>query len=360
MRLNLPGYIKDKGRGGKVRHRVRVEGNPAKRIAIPFGPHDKPAPGQPPFMEHYLAARAGQIVQEPPKPKHHPQSLDALIWSYLLHLSDQVDAGNGSPLTHKQRTSLLTKAANFTSNGMRMGEFDRDLHPEAIEYIRDQWGMKTAQADNCVKAMKSMYTWARTRPNPASNIARVHQSKGGTVPWTSADVKQFLDCHGPGTMARRWLFLTAFTGARRDDLPRLGRSNEVKREGITFLEWRPRKKGSKPVAIPVLPQLHDETRATKVIGSTYLLNANGVRFKNGNSLGTWVAKRVAEAKLENRSSHGLRKALATLLAEMGCSTHQIMAVLSHTKPQTSAIYTDSADRIRLAAQAMDSIKHVRF
>lgn len=55
------------------------------------------------------------------------------------------------------------------------------------------------------------------------------------------------------------------------------------------------------------------------------------------------------------SSHGIRKALAELLAEEGCSEHQIMAVLSHTQPSTSAIYTKGAERRALAADAMGSI-----
>lgn len=361
MRINLVGYIKDKGRNGKIRHRVRVEGQPNKRIGIPIGPNDDPKFGEHPFMEYYLAARAGVTLAPIEGPSYHPLSLDRAIEEYLFNLGQRVEAKQASKLTLTQRTSLLQRAANFTSpDGLRMGEYDRALKPEALEYIRDQWGVTTAQADNCTKAFKSLYNWLRIRPNPAADIAKVHKSLGGATPWKQPDFKAFLDRHPEGSSARLWLYLAAFTGARRDDLCKLGRRNEVQREGLTWLEWQPGKKGSKPAAIPMMPQLLDATRSMKVQGKTYLLNANGAPFKNGNSLGTWVKKRVGDAGMIDRSSHGLRKSLGTLLAEMGCSNHQISAVLSHTKPQTSAVYTESADRIRLAGDAMRAIGDVRF
>ncbi len=56
-----------------------------------------------------------------------------------------------------------------------------------------------------------------------------------------------------------------------------------------------------------------------------------------------------------RSKHGVRKALAELLTEEGCREHQIMSVLSHTQPSTSAIYTKGAERRAMAVETIQVI-----
>ncbi|RJL02345.1 hypothetical protein D3P06_11375 [Paracoccus aestuarii] len=46
-----------------------------------------------------------------------------------------------------------------------------------------------------------------------------------------------------------------------------------------------------------------------------------------------------EEGLDNRSSHGVRKAAGHLLAQEGCSQNQIMTVHGHTQARTSEVYT---------------------
>jgi integrase len=359
MRINLKGYVPEPGRGGQTRHRVRVHGNAKKRITIPYGPDNEE------FMPFYLAARKGYLLEQTatpePEPIGHIRSLDASIDGYLEYLQKRVDKGLASPGTRKQRKSLLKRAADFKCpKGDRMGELHYELSPDGVEYIRDQWEDVTAQADNCVKAMAAMFKWLKIRPNPASGIAKVHVNQGGATPWTSADLKKFMGNHPDGSNARIWLYLAMFSGARREDLATLGRSHEVERDGLVWMEWQPAKKGSAFVSIPMMPQLLEATRAMKVQGLAYLLSDHGRPFRNGNSLGTKVQKWTAEAGLTKRSSHGLRKALAALLAEMGCTTHQIMAVLAHNKASTSEVYTKSAARTQMAKAAFETIKHVRL
>ncbi|MGP1357195.1 MAG: tyrosine-type recombinase/integrase [Roseicyclus sp.] len=97
-----------------------------------------------------------------------------------------------------------------------------------------------------------------------------------------------------------------------------------------------------------------------VVGPTYLLGIHGRPFKNGNVLGNKVQDWTREAGLENRSSHGLRKSLAELLAEQGATSHQIMSVLAHTQSKTTEIYTKGAERTRLARAAMNAIAGLRI
>jgi integrase len=55
------------------------------------------------------------------------------------------------------------------------------------------------------------------------------------------------------------------------------------------------------------------------------------------------------------SAHGLRKATARRLAELGCSAHQIAAITGHATLAEVQRYTNAAHRKRLAQEAMKKL-----
>lgn len=357
-KMRPDGYVTETTRG-RVRHRVRVAGNKAKRITIPCGPDD------PTFWEHYYAAREGRKLEVPEvRQRARHRDLGAMFEGYLAWLADQVKAGSKNQLTLNQRISLLRRVANFPDGNDVIGTLTPDLPPQAMVAIRDAWGASTAQADNSLKAIRAAYEWGIERGwvshNPAVGIAKAHKPKGGAKPWSTSDMQAFLKAHREGTPARLWLLLALFTGARLDDLRTLGRGHETRRDGIIWLEWKPGKAGSAPVSIPMADQLYDATRSMPVQGSAYLLNSLGQPWKSGPSLAERARKWTAEAGLERRSSHGLRKSLGGLLAEAGATQQQIMSVLAHTSPKTSEVYTRSAQRAELARAAMRGIKGLKL
>jgi integrase len=360
MKVSFPGYVPEPMKSGSIRHRVRVEGQPKKRMTIPVGPDHVD------FIEHYHAARAGQkAITAPRAPRAAPLTADSLIQDYLEWFSDQVDMGRKSAGTLKQRRSLLLRSLDTTDpRGERIGDLHADLPSAAFVMMRDNWGPRTAQADNALKGFSAAYKWGierdRMATNPVVGVAKVHISGGGAVPWSSTDVRAFLDAHGPGTTARRWLFLAMFTAARISDTFQHGRKDETIRDGIVWLEWQPQKKGSAFVSLPIAGQLLTELRAPTVEGKTYLPNTHVRPYRTPESLRRMIQTWTKKAGLENRSQHGVRKAMGELLAEAGCSQHQIMAVMAHTKPATSAIYTQNADRRRMASMAIDGIKAIKF
>ncbi len=138
----------------------------------------------------------------------------------------------------------------------------------------------------------------------------------------------------------------------------LGRQNETMIEGVRALKWQPVKRGSAEVQIPMMPPLYKATCAAKVTGDTYLLNGNGQRFATPDSLGQMFRRWCREAGLEDRSSHGIRKAAGHLLAQEGCTQYQIMTVHGHTQAKTSEGYTKGVERWRLARDAMASLEAI--
>jgi integrase len=356
MRVDLPGLVVEAHRNGAPRIRVRVKGDKARRITIPVGQD------HPDFLQHYHAARDGR-EWVPGRRRVVERSLDWLCGLYLDYLKKMVEAGQASDATLKQRRSVLTRFCDhLDDDGDRYGGADMDMPPFAIVAIRDAWAATPGAADNLIKTIRAVYRFAKARDmvasNPAAGIEAINITKGGAKPWTLADLKQFRDRHAKGSTARLWLTLTAFTACRIGDARILGRGHEVQRGGITHLEWQPGKKGSAPVSIPMLPALHEATRAVTVIGPAYLLNERGRPFASTEALRVRVQRWIAEAGLTGLSSHGVRKAVGDFLAENGATQHQIMAVMAHTQAKTSEIYTRGVDRRNLASSAMQAMKHL--
>jgi integrase len=88
---------------------------------------------------------------------------------------------------------------------------------------------------------------------------------------------------------------------------------------------------------------------------TFLATSFGKPFSVA-GFGNWFRDRCDEAGLPNGiSAHGLRKATARRLADLGCTAHQIAAVTGHATLAEVQRYTKAADRKRLAGEAMKKL-----
>jgi integrase len=346
MRTHLPGLFAEKMRSGNLRWRVRPAGQPMRKITI------YAAPGDPDFLEQYHTARRGIRPEQPKEPDHIPQSVAWLVHGFEKHMKAAVDAEQMHPNTLKQRMMYLERIVK------QYGDMAMAMPRKAVIEHRDSLRATPGAADNAVKAIKALYTWAIDRghvtTNPAAAIPRLGKDKGA-VPWSVDDLRQYRERH-PSGMPHLALTLFMFTACRVSDVYRLGRGNEIKRDGILWLDWQPAKKGSPHVTIPMLPPLVAATRAQYVIGATYLLNAHGRPFASSAAFGNWFRDRVREAGLEGRSPHGIRKAAGELLALEGVTQYGIMAVLGHTQAKTSEVYTQGVNRERLAMEAMQKLE----
>jgi len=54
----------------------------------------------------------------------------------------------------------------------------------------------------------------------------------------------------------------------------------------------------------------------------------------------------------------VRKAVAEMMAEAGCTQHQIMAVMAHTQAKTSEIYTKGAARRVMASDGLQALANL--
>lgn len=359
VRLKYPGLVLERRTRGRDRWRVRVESEPNRKITLAVGPD------APDFHEHYLAARAGERIAPAAKVKADPGTMGWLADIYLIHLQRQVAAGTASPLTLKERRNLaeyvLTQRSEQPkSRGRPYRSLPTNI-PE-VELIAFQHRMadKPGKARNVWKFLRAMYDHGvrlgHCRSNPARAVpAPEYRGGGGAVPWTVEDLEKFRKAHPKGSMAHLALSLFMFTACRIGDAVWLGREQEVRRPVGTWLEWQPRKRGSAFVSLPLLAPLDAAIRSQTVIGPVYLMTEAGKPFASPEALRNRMKKWCASAGLENRSSHGIRKAAGHLMALHGATQYEIMAVHGHANASTSEIYTKTVERMRLGEMAVSRL-----
>jgi len=107
------------------------------------------------------------------------------------------------------------------------------------------------------------------------------------------------------------------------------------------------------LVIPSHPVLRSELGQAPGGHLAFLMTAEGMPFVSGTAFYNWfVDCCAAAALLPGRSPHGLGEACARRLAEAGCSTHRIMAIMGHKSLVEVERYTRDANQPRLAAAAV--------
>lgn len=112
-----------------------------------------------------------------------------------------------------------------------------------------------------------------------------------------------------------------------------------------------RQKTGTPFNVEISPRLQIAIDAMPASNHlTYLITGEGNLFTAA-GFGNWFRDRCCEAKLPARcTSHGLRKAAATYLAELGATDHQLMAWFGWSSISQAQVYNKAA-RAKDLAQA---------
>lgn len=335
---------------------VTTEGLPSGRRRYRFRRGDikvtlRGEPGTPEFMAHY----AELLGRTDPAPSALvPQSIAWLVARYLADLEKRVKAGLSAEATLKGHRHHLGRLVE------RYGRKSLHMPQKALTELRDEFSDRPGAADNLLKAVSALYRWAIDRElaseNPAQGIRRLRRRSGGFRAWEVQDVRRYLARHTNG-VARRALILELCTAARRGDLVRLGRMNEIEVDGMKWLRWRQEKAPHGVVEVPMLPVLRDEVRGH--LDGVYLINRLGRPFTKegfGNAFRSWCNQAGVPGSL-----HGVRKASASLLAELGATDYEINVLLGHEMGSAeSKVYTASARRRQLAVSLAQKMENVRW
>ena len=223
-----------------------------------------------------------------------------------------------------------------------------------VKRLRDLKKGLPGAGNNRRKYLSAMLGWAveagHMTANPARDVRKVKYATSGFHTWTIAEVAQFIERHPIGTKPYLALCLLLFTGMRSGDMVKLGRQHSW-RGLIRFVPGKTKHVRTDISEKPILPPLAAAIEAGPVGDLTFLVTQYGKPFTT-KGFGNWFRTRCNEAGLPQCTAHGLRKAGATILAENGATTPQLMAIYDWSSPSQAEVYTRAANRTRLAGQAM--------
>ena len=178
--------------------------------------------------------------------------------------------------------------------------------------------------------------------NPARYADRRKENADGYHTWTDQEIARFKEHHPTGSKARLAMMLFLWTGASRQDVAAMGWRN-VQGDRITYR----RGKTGIGADLPIHEELAAELAHVPRDQFLFVTHGNGLAYKP-TTLGNWFKDQCKAAGNPLCSAHGLRKSLATLMANAGKSPDEIRAVMAHKTNKEGATYTKKADRSRLA------------
>ena len=340
-----PLCMEDRDRHGNPRVYLRRKGQPKIRLAgIPWTPM---------FMTLYEAAlkrtaepAAPARDQPPPGPEPVlPGTLRALCVAY--YKSAEFKALDER--TRHVRRLILDPVCQKVGNLLHA-----KLEARNIRQWRDARADRPEAANSLVKALRQVFSSAIENDladrNPARDVPYLKSKGGGFHSWSLEEVERFEETFPLGTRARLALALLLYTGQRRSDIVLFGRQH-VRNGWLRFTQQK--NKRNKPISLelPIVPELQAVIDASPCGDLTFLVNEFGRPFTAA-GFGNRMRKWCDEAGLPECSAHGLRKAAATRLAEMGRSEHEIMAVTGHQTSKEVGRYTKAARQKVLAGRAL--------
>jgi integrase len=207
-----------------------------------------------------------------------------------------------------------------------------------------------AQAKHFFDAMRGLFKWAKktnlVRSDPTEGAERPALPKSdGFIPWTEDYVAAYEARWPIGTRQRVWLDVLLYTGLRRGDAVRLGRQHI--RNGVAKITTE---KTNTIVVLPIIKALADTIAAGPCGDLTFIVGETGRPLSKGSF--TNAFRRACRMAGVPGSAHGVRKIAATRAANAGATVAQLEAIFGWSGGRMASLYTRSADRERLARDAM--------
>ena len=321
-------------RHGKAVWYVRVDRGPRVRIRAQYA--------TPEFDAEYRAAISGT-----PTRKASP-STSSLQW-LLARYRETTAWSDLSAATRKQRDNIFVGVMETAGQ-----EPYARINTATIQAGKERRGHTPAQARNFLDAMRGLFRWAKgaglvkTDPTVGVNNPTRKRSEG-FIPWGEEHVAAYEACC-IGTRQRVWLDVLLYTGLRRGDAVRLGRPHV--RDGVATIKTE--KSGfTLEVTLPILSVLQATLDAGPCGDLTFIAGANG-RPLTKESFGNEFKSACKEAGVPG-SAHGVRKIAATRAANAGATVAELEAIFGWVGGTMASLYTRSADRRRLAAQAINKL-----
>jgi integrase len=344
-----PDCIEDRDRHGNIRIYYRVKGRPKVRL--------RGTPWTLEFMAEYDTAKGETLPTQ-----RKGITLGTWRWLCVKYFSECAEYKRLDARTQHVRRQILEGTfeepiAPGSPKHFRDFPLSR-MTADAVEVLRDRKIHTPESANARIKAMRQVFKFGVKKKlaprNPARDVEYFKSGSEGFHTWTPGEVQQFEERHPIGTKARLALALLLFTGQRRSDIIRFGKQH-AKGGKLTFTQHKGRNRKPKRLTLPILPELQQVIEGTACGDLTFLVNDWGRPFTDagfGNKFRDWCN----QAGLQHCSAHGLRKAGATIAANNGATSRQLMAIFGWDTLKEAERYTRNADQQRLAEDAMPLLR----
>lgn len=297
-------------------------------------------PGSTEFMAGYEAA-LGQPMAEISAKRTRTGSVNAAIVGYYQSLAFRQLA----PGTQRMRRGILER--------LRAEHGDRSIADMPAKFITLTLNkLKPQAARNWFKAIRHLMQYAVSvelvRVDPTQGIKLPKASSKEHRPWTDVEIAAYEAKHPIGSKARLAFALGYYTAQRRSDAVRMGRQHI----SGGYIQVR-QDKTDVVLDIPLHPRLQTIIDAAAADDHlTFLITKTGKPF-SADDLGHQFQRWCRDAGLPASCHfHGLRYSAAKMLAEAGCTTHQIAAITGHQTLAMVQKYSKAAEQRRLATEAM--------
>lgn len=345
VKIRIKYVVEDTDRHGNVRLYLRRDGRKV-RLRGPLGGPD--------FWADYHAA----LADPTPEPKAKPGalvkgSMRALVADYFKSAMFK----GLDPKTQATRRGILERFCAYVPESGTIPDGEKpfaEMLPRHIRKRRDAMADRPEAANGMVKVLRQVFKYAMQYDlidrNPADGIELLKSGSEGYHSWSLAEIEKYEDAHPIGTVARLALALALYTGQRRGDLVQFGKQH-VRDEWLIFTQNKGRNRNPIRLELPIIPALRQVIDASPTGDLTFLVTGYGRPFTNngfGNRFREWCDK----AGLAHCSVHGLRKAAAARLAELGCTEFEIMSITGHQTSKEVTRYTKAASQKTRAASAL--------
>jgi integrase len=309
-------------------------------IPLPDCPMDDPT-----FLTAYAAARQGQRTDKP-GPQHRTGTIGAGIRAFLASDAFMARATSTRATWRRMAEDIEARYAK--------GKLD-DLRPKHIR--ADLARLKPHPANNRLKLWRALGRWwvdaGLLDTDPARDVRRRDTDHSdGHAPWTAEDVARFRAYWPVDTMQRLAFEVMAQTGASIGDAVRLGPGNLDGDGWLTYRRAKSRTICTIPVFAHPAPPFYpssDDLRAALDRAPrhmTWISTARG-SSRSHKAAAQWFSAAARKAGIEGKSAHGVRKYLATYMAEHGATEAQRMAILGHDTSSQTRDYSRTADARRI-------------
>ncbi len=277
--------------------------------------------------------------------------------------------GTFGELVNAYRASpeFIGLAARTKKDYQRIIDYLKPLHDIALAAfdaaeiwaIRDKANAKHKRrfANYVLQVLSRLFSWGGRRGmmvgNPAAGVEHVRRPRDARKvnrAWREAEINAVLKAAPPALLVP--IALGRYTGLREGDVIRI---TWAAYDGLAF-ETRQGKTGA-PIWIPAhkrLRKILDEAR--KDSSPQIVIGTRGQPFtENGfqSRFFKFIRKLAAEGKVgTGLTFHGLRHTAGKMMADVGCDTGTIAAVLGHADEKMATHYSSEADQRRRAKAAI--------